>query len=396
MRGQWIDPRLAKTTFGEWEPTYTASRVHLAPSTRATAESLMRNHVLPYFGQRPLGSVTPTDVQAFVSQLQSAGLAASTVRQCYLLTAGVLSSAVESDLIARSPCRGIHLPKADHKEMRFLDGGEVVALVEAINPRYSPLVATAAYTGARFGELAALRASRLDLLRGTHSRSSSNSQKSTATSSSGPRRRRRPGVRSHSPGCSVTCSLSTSPNTLRSTATYSPHPKAPCSAGTTSANASSSPRCVPQWVSRCDPTIFATPMSPCSSPKVSTQRSSKPGSGILRSRLPSTATATSLKASTRSQHPALTRRWLRIARSVKFRYPDDTLAPVPTRHFPAGLGGGVDPVRFASGVGECSVGFDRVVFHCMDSEQFAACEISTVSPTTLTSTCSRRWAFPTR
>ena len=167
MRGQWIDPRLAKTTFGEWEPTYTASRVHLAPSTRATAESLMRNHVLPYFGQRPFGSVTPTDVQAFVSQLQSAGLAASTVRQCYLLTAGVLSSAVESDLIARSPCRGIHLPKADHKEMRFLDGGEVVALVEAINPRYSPLVATAAYTGARFGELAALRASRLDLLRGT-------------------------------------------------------------------------------------------------------------------------------------------------------------------------------------------------------------------------------------
>ena len=51
--------------------------------------------------------------------------------------------------------------------MRFLDGDEVVALIEAINPRYAPLVATAAYTGARFGELAALKASRLDLLRGT-------------------------------------------------------------------------------------------------------------------------------------------------------------------------------------------------------------------------------------
>ena len=36
-----------------------------------------------------------------------------------------------------------------------------------------------------------------------------------------------------------------------------------------------------------------------------------------------------------------------------------------------GLAGGVDPVGFAAGVGECSVGFDRVVFHRMDSQQFA-------------------------
>ncbi len=167
LRGEWTDPRLARTTFGEWAPTYTAARVHLAPSTRATAESLMRNHVLPYFEARPVGSVTRTNVQAFVSQLQSSGLAASTVRQCYLLVAGVFSSAVESDLIARSPCRGIHLPKADHKEMRFLSQSEISALIDAVDPPYSALVATAAYTGARFGELAGLQVSGLDLLRGT-------------------------------------------------------------------------------------------------------------------------------------------------------------------------------------------------------------------------------------
>ena len=93
LRGEWTDPRLARTTFGEWVPTYMAARVHLAPSTRATEESLMRNHVLPAFGERPLGSVTRTDVQAFVSELQSSGLAASTVRQCYLLVRGVFLSA---------------------------------------------------------------------------------------------------------------------------------------------------------------------------------------------------------------------------------------------------------------------------------------------------------------
>jgi len=56
---------------------------------------------------------------------------------------------------------------------------------------------------------------------------------------------------------------------------------------------------------------------------------------------------------------------------VKSRYPDDSLAPAPPRHSPAGLGRSVDPVGFASGVGEGSVGFDRVVFDRVDSEQFA-------------------------
>ena len=58
----------------------------LAPSTRATAQSLMRNHGLPYFGRRALGSVTQIDVQAFVSHLQASGLVASTVRKPALST----------------------------------------------------------------------------------------------------------------------------------------------------------------------------------------------------------------------------------------------------------------------------------------------------------------------
>jgi len=54
---------------------------------------------------------------------------------------------------------------------------------------------------------------------------------------------------------------------------------------------------------------------------------------------------------------------------VKSRYPGDTLAPVPARHFPRGLGRGVDPVWFASGVGEGSVSFDRIVFDRVDSDE---------------------------
>jgi len=167
IRGMWADPRLAKITVSEWLPTWQASRVHLRPSTRALSESLLRNHVLPYLGDRRLGSVTPTDVQGFVAHLEEKGLAASTVRQCYLIVAGLFSSALDSDIIVRSPCRGINLPEDSKTEMRFLTAEKVSDLASVIDERYRALVLTAAYAGCRFGELAGLKVHRLDLLRRT-------------------------------------------------------------------------------------------------------------------------------------------------------------------------------------------------------------------------------------
>ena len=51
--------------------------------------------------------------------------------------------------------------------MRFLTPAEVAALADAIAPRYRALVLVGAYGGLRIGELAGLRRSRVDLLRGT-------------------------------------------------------------------------------------------------------------------------------------------------------------------------------------------------------------------------------------
>jgi integrase len=51
--------------------------------------------------------------------------------------------------------------------MRFLTPAEVATLADAIDPRYRALVLVGAYGGLRIGELAGLRRSRVDLLRGT-------------------------------------------------------------------------------------------------------------------------------------------------------------------------------------------------------------------------------------
>ena len=94
-----------------------------------------------------LASVNPTDMQGFVAHLEEKGLAPSTIRQNYLLIASLFSSALESDLITRTPCRGTKLPPKSQTEMRFLTADEVAEVAAVIDEPYRALVLTAAYTG---------------------------------------------------------------------------------------------------------------------------------------------------------------------------------------------------------------------------------------------------------
>jgi integrase len=164
VRGEWIDPSLGRTLFDDWRAQWWATTTANRPSTRARDESLIRNHITPTFGARPLGSITQLDVKAWVVTTADA-LAPASVRKAYQLLSNILSAAVDAGLIATTPCRRIALPKVDTEEMRFLEPAEVARLIDTIHPRYAALVMLGCYGGLRIGELAGLRWSRVDLVR---------------------------------------------------------------------------------------------------------------------------------------------------------------------------------------------------------------------------------------
>ncbi len=164
LRGEWIDPDLSKVTFGAWSKRWLASTVNLKPKTRVGYESLLRTHVLPVFGGMPLSKIDPTKVSEWVGGLVDGGLSPARTRQAYQVLAAVLKAAVISRHLARTPCIGIRLPRATGREMRFLDADQVRRLAEA-SGEYEPLVYVLAYGGLRWGEAAALRRGRCDLLR---------------------------------------------------------------------------------------------------------------------------------------------------------------------------------------------------------------------------------------
>jgi len=166
-RGTWTDPALGRVLFREWLGEWWATTTNLRASTRARDESLLRRLALPSFGDAPLAAISQRDVRAWVAELSARGLAPATVQKAYQLLGKVMGAAVDAGMLAQSPCRRVPLPKVEREEMRFLTPAEVVTLADAIVPRYRALVLVGAYGGLRIGELAGLRRSHVDLLRGT-------------------------------------------------------------------------------------------------------------------------------------------------------------------------------------------------------------------------------------
>ena len=166
-RGEFVNPHDGKVLVGDWMKQWDAARLNRRASTRARDESLIRNHLLPAFGKKTLGSAQPVDVKAFVASLARRNYSPAYIAKAYQLLAASFLAAVDEGMLPRTPCRGVALPRIEKHEMRFLSHAEVAALAETIHPRYRALVLTAAYTGLRAGELSGLHVDQLNLLRRT-------------------------------------------------------------------------------------------------------------------------------------------------------------------------------------------------------------------------------------
>lgn len=166
LRGQWLDPKLAKTPFEEVAAIYLDGLVHLAPSTRMKVEGHLRNYILPTFRRFQVANINPSDVRSWISAMMKHGLSPATVKAIHGTFSRVINQAVLDGMIPRSPSFGVKLPKEDPAdEMNVIESEKLVALAEALDPRFRTLIYTAAYSGLRWSELVALKVHNLDCSR---------------------------------------------------------------------------------------------------------------------------------------------------------------------------------------------------------------------------------------
>lgn len=166
-RGVWHDPRPGQTKFSAWAENYLTLPGREA-TTMARDESVARTHLLPILGQKTLGSITPHDVRRVVETMTSKKLAPKTIHTNYGVLRAMLNGAVEADLIAKAPLRGVKLPVAKRKtKIRFLDAHELQQLVAEMPIDYQAMVFLVGVAGLRWSEVAGLRVRHLDVLRCT-------------------------------------------------------------------------------------------------------------------------------------------------------------------------------------------------------------------------------------
>ncbi|MFN3217661.1 MAG: tyrosine-type recombinase/integrase [Acidimicrobiales bacterium] len=181
VRHDWVDPQLGRQPFGEWAERWSATTTHLKPKTRESYDSIIRNHLIPEFGSRPMASIDHAEVLAFLSNLTNQGKGAGTVRNIRDVMRLVFKLAIRNGIVKTNPVEDIKAPRKAKTEMVFLNENQVRALAEEIKdppplqrgashreggyPDYALLVLFAAYTGLRAGEIGALRVSRINLLR---------------------------------------------------------------------------------------------------------------------------------------------------------------------------------------------------------------------------------------
>ncbi|MFF3872915.1 tyrosine-type recombinase/integrase [Streptomyces sp. NPDC001978] len=162
-RGLYVDPAAGKESFRTVAERWRTTAVH-RDGTASRVERALRIHILPTFGDRPIVTIRPSEVQAWVKD-RSQVLAPSTLRVTFAYLVTIMHTAVRDRTIAINPCSGIKLPEVRRPEIVPLHQDAVRALIEAAPPRHRAMILLAVASGLRQGEVFGLEVDCVDFLR---------------------------------------------------------------------------------------------------------------------------------------------------------------------------------------------------------------------------------------
>jgi integrase len=144
-----------------WKPSL--DRKGLKQSTRGSYDSALERHVFPALGDYRLTDIVPLHIEQFVQTKMKSGLNPKTVRNLILVLQGILSIAVDNDVILKSPIRRSHKPVCRRREKPIWSPEVVFKVIQASPDRHRALFCCAGLVGPRLGELLALQWKHINL-----------------------------------------------------------------------------------------------------------------------------------------------------------------------------------------------------------------------------------------
>ncbi|MGB5759478.1 MAG: site-specific integrase [Acidimicrobiales bacterium] len=153
--------------FADWVDEWFHSAKHRwRPRTADKHDMALRAHWLPRFGPLEVATITPRQIQAAINELAD-GHSSASVRTYHGTLRACLRDAVDMDVLGRSPCRGINLPKLKPDEKRVITPQELHRLADEVGPQWRSPVYLGGVMGLRFGEAVAPQVCDLDFEQAT-------------------------------------------------------------------------------------------------------------------------------------------------------------------------------------------------------------------------------------
>jgi integrase len=155
-RGEPLDVEEKNTNFkefvGNWFETYVKN--NNKHSEVISKESILRVHLIPYFGRLPLEKIGSLDIEKYKAEKLKEGLCAKTINNHISVIRTSFQSAVEWGII--STCPITKMLKTPPQKYDLLSIDECWLLVQTAEDIWRDMIITALGTGLRFGELIAL------------------------------------------------------------------------------------------------------------------------------------------------------------------------------------------------------------------------------------------------
>ena len=167
----------SKMTLGEWLDRWLNEYMifTIRESTWDSYASMIRTHVKPYLGDKPVAFITTADMQRMYNKIKKNGrqeahpihgheLADSTVRSVHMMLHEAMDAAVRERHIVKNPTDGTTIPKNNYAPKQILTETQLekflrIAMQDEV---WRDLFYTELTTGLRLGEICGLRWSDFD------------------------------------------------------------------------------------------------------------------------------------------------------------------------------------------------------------------------------------------
>jgi integrase len=148
--------------FEEWLKTSVKPTVR--PRTYQAYEERVRLHVLPDLGRLKLQELSARHLQRLYARKLEDGLSSSTLNGIHVVVHRALKQALRWELVGKNVAEGVDVPQPRPTAAKPFSAVELAVFLDGIgSDEREPLWTTFLLTGLRFGELAALRWSDIDL-----------------------------------------------------------------------------------------------------------------------------------------------------------------------------------------------------------------------------------------